>query len=69
MMKGALHETHLDDIMQCVEKPDKIVKNIKSSISHFEKQTRNDVYEGLLELGMAFADVSKDIISCDPRIT
>jgi hypothetical protein len=28
MMKGALHETHLDDIMKCIDKPETIVKNI-----------------------------------------
>jgi hypothetical protein len=69
MVLGALHETHLDDIMKCIDKPDDVIKNVKSGIQHFEKQTYEDTATGLLELGVAFADVSRGIIYCDPTIT
>mgnify|MGYP006118183247 FL=1 len=69
MVLGALHETHLDDIMKCIDKPDDVIKNVKSGIQHFEKQTYNDTATGLLELGVAFADVTRGIIYCDPTIT
>ena len=69
MVKGALHETHLDDIMKCIDDPDKIVENIKSSVDHLQQQTRNDTITGILELGIAFGDISRGIMFCDPTIT
>ena len=69
MVKGALHTEGLDDILTCVEDPINTLNDIRSAISHFEKQDFVSTTQGFMDMGSALSDLLKAIKHCSSAET
>lgn len=71
IIKGTLHDDDLDNIMQCIDDPQRIVEDFEAAIATFGKENveMTDVMSSLTKIGMSVKKLSDAAKDCDNEIT